>query len=95
MVILGLLNVVIFLFSGIQVSGNEKLPPEFTAMRSALCDKPADFTETGCRVCPRFMGSSEGALSRNGGLGILQRFVGEFYLRWQKRGSLIRFWFLL
>jgi hypothetical protein len=78
MVILGLLNIVIFLFSGIQASGNEKLPPEFTAMRSALCDKPADFAETGCRVCPRFMGSSEGALSRNGGLGIYSVLLGSF-----------------
>ena len=77
MVILGLLNVVIFLFSGIQVSGNEKLPPEFAAMRFALCDKPSDFVETGCRVCPKFMGS-EGPLNRNGGLGIYSVALGSF-----------------
>jgi hypothetical protein len=55
MVILGILNILAFLFCGIQISGNEKLPEEFTAMRSALCDKPTDFIETGCRVCPALM----------------------------------------
>ena len=43
MVIFRLLNIAIFLFSGFQASGNEKLPQELTAMRSALCDKPTRF----------------------------------------------------
>jgi len=77
MVIFRLLNIVIFLFSGFQASGNEKLPQEFTAMRSALCDKPSDFVETGCRVCPKFMGS-EGPSNRNGGLGIYSVLSGSF-----------------
>ena len=77
MAIFRLLNIVIFLFSGIQASGNEKLPPEFPVMRSALCDKPADSDETGCRVCPEFMGS-EGPLNRNGGLEIYRVVLGSF-----------------
>ncbi len=77
MVIFRLLNIVIFLFSGIQASGNDKLPQEFTAMRSALCDKPTDFEETGCKVCPKFMAEgSEGPL--NGGLGINSILLGSF-----------------
>jgi len=46
-------------------------------MRSALCDKPSDFVETGCRVCPKFMGA-EGPLNRNGGLGIYRVVLGSF-----------------
>jgi hypothetical protein len=77
MVIFRFLSMIIFLLCGIQASGNEKLPPEFTAMRSALCDKPADFVETGCRVCPQFMGL-EGPLNRNGGLAIYSVLLGSF-----------------
>ena len=77
MVISGLLNILIFLFSSAQVSSNDKLPEEFPAMGSALCDKPSDFNETGCRVCPKFMGA-EGALNRNGGLEIYNVFLGSF-----------------
>jgi hypothetical protein len=77
MVIWGLLNILISLLLGIQASGNEKLPQEFTAMRSALCDKPADFIETGCRVCPQFMAEgSEGPL--HGGLGVNSILLGSF-----------------
>ena len=58
-------------------TGNEKLPEEFAAMRSALCDKPADFVETGCRVCPKFMvEDSERPLG--GGLGIYSILFGSF-----------------
>ncbi len=79
MVISGLLNILILLFCGTQALGNEKLPQEFTAMKSALCDKPADFVETGCRVCPKFMAKgSEGPLNRNGGLGIYSVELGSF-----------------
>jgi hypothetical protein len=77
MVIFQLLNTIIFFLYGMQASGNEKLPREFPAMRSALCDKPTDFVETGCRVCPNFMGS-EGPLNRNGGLGIYSVLLGSF-----------------
>jgi len=58
-------------------TGNEKLPAEFAAMRSALCDKPADFTETGCKVCPRFMTEDHEGPSR-GGLGIDRVLFGSF-----------------
>jgi hypothetical protein len=79
MVIFWLLNAIIFLLCGIQASGNDKLPLEFAAMRSALCDKPSDFVETGCRVCPKFMSAgSEGPLNRNGGLGIYSVGLGSF-----------------
>ncbi len=75
MAILGLLNIFIFLFCGFQASGNEKLPQEFFAMRSALCDKPSDFTEIGCKVCPKFMAEgSQGLL--NEGLGINSILLG-------------------
>ena len=77
MVIFRLLNIIIFLLGGMQAAGNEKLPPEFREMRSALCDKPSDFVETGCRVCPKFMGS-EGPSNRNGGLGIYSVLSGSF-----------------
>jgi hypothetical protein len=60
------LHLIVLLLCGIQASGNEKLPQEFAAMRSALCDKPTDFTETGCRVCPEYMAKdSEGSLQAN------------------------------
>ena len=79
MVIVGLLNILIFFSSGFQASGNEKLPQEFPAMRSALCDKPSDFVEGGCRVCPKFMAEgSEGPSNRNGGLGIYSVVSGSF-----------------
>ncbi len=71
------LNVFIFLLGGMQAGGNEKLPPEFAEMRSAVCDKPSDFDETGCRVCPRFMGA-EDPVNRNGGLGIYSVLLGSF-----------------
>jgi hypothetical protein len=59
-------------------TGNEKLPEEFAAMRSALCDKQADFVETGCKVCPKFMaGEHEGAPLR-GGLEINSVLFGTF-----------------
>ena len=77
MVISGLLNILIFLFSGTQVLGNEKLPEEFPAMGSALCDKPADFIETGCRVCPKFMAKSSN-LGLHGSLGINSVLFGGF-----------------
>jgi hypothetical protein len=72
----GLLNI-LFLLGATQVSGNEKLPEEFPVMRSALCDKPSDFMETGCRVCPSFM--AEGAETPlQGGLGIYSVLLGSF-----------------
>jgi hypothetical protein len=78
MIVFQLLITIVLALSGMQASGNEKLPPEFTAMRSALCDKPADFVETGYRVCPKFMGAgSEGPLSR-AGLGISSVVLGSF-----------------
>ncbi len=56
---------------------DSRLPEEFTAMRAALCDKATDFTETGCKVCPKFM--AEGAeLPLNGGLGIDSILFGSF-----------------
>jgi hypothetical protein len=77
MVIFRLLSIIILLFCGIQASGNEKLPQEFTAMRYALCDNPADFVETGCRVCPKFM--AEGSkLGLYGGLEINSVLLGSF-----------------
>jgi hypothetical protein len=64
---------------GTQVLGSEKLPEEFAAMRSALCDKPSDFVETGCRVCPKFMAkSSEGLLMVNDRLEINSVLLGSF-----------------
>jgi hypothetical protein len=73
------LLIIVILLSGIQASGNEQLPQEFPAMRSALCDKPADFVETGCRVCPKFLTQgSEGLLERNGGLAIYGVVLGSF-----------------
>lgn len=53
------------------------LPAEFAAMRSALCDKPSDFVETGCRVCPKFMAKSAN-LGLHGGLGINGVLFGSF-----------------
>lgn len=58
-------------------TGNEKLPQEFAAMRFALCDKPADFVETGCRVCPKFMAASSN-LGLHSGLGINSVLLGSF-----------------
>jgi hypothetical protein len=58
-------------------TGTEKLPPEFSAMRLALCDKPADFAESGCKVCPKFMAQgSQGLLG--GGLGVNSVLFGSF-----------------
>ncbi len=62
---------------GGQQQPDSALPEEFAAMRSALCDKPIDFTETGCKVCPKIMAEgSEGRL--NGGLGINSILFGSF-----------------
>jgi hypothetical protein len=58
-------------------TGHEKLPQEFAAMRSALCDKSADFVETGCKVCPSFMAEDHEGPSR-GGLGINSVLFGSF-----------------
>jgi hypothetical protein len=56
---------------------NGKLPPEFAAMQSALCHKAADFAETGCRVCPKFMTKdAEGRVQ--GGLGVYGVLFGSF-----------------
>jgi hypothetical protein len=78
-IIFRLLTVIIFLLCGMQALGNEKLSQEFTAMQAAFCDKPNDFVETGCRVCPKFMAtSSEGPLIRDGGLGINSVLLGSF-----------------
>jgi hypothetical protein len=54
MAILGFLNILIVLLCAIHASGNENLPPEFTAMRSALCHKPADFAEGVAEFAPNF-----------------------------------------
>jgi hypothetical protein len=59
-------------------TGNEKLPEEFAAMRSALCDKPADFAETGCKICPKFMAGEHEGLPLTGGLGISSVLFGSF-----------------
>jgi hypothetical protein len=77
MIIFQLLNAIIFLLGGMQAGGSPKLPPEFVEMRAAVCDRPSDFAETGCRVCPKFMGA-EGPLNRNGGLGIYNVLLGSF-----------------
>jgi hypothetical protein len=62
-----------------QAFGNDKLPEEFPAMGSALCDKPSDFNEAGCKVCPKFMAEgSEGPSNRKGGLGIYSVVSGSF-----------------
>jgi hypothetical protein len=66
-----------FLLGGMQAEGSPKLPQEFAEMRAAVCDRPSDFAETGCRVCPKFMGA-EGPLNRNGGLGIYSVLLGSF-----------------
>jgi hypothetical protein len=56
---------------------DSRLPEEFAAMRSAICDKPTDFTETGCKVCPKYM--AKGAeLGLHGGLGINNVLLGSF-----------------
>jgi len=79
MVIFRRLTIVIFLLCGIPAFGNEKPPQEFAAMRSALCDQAADFTETGCRVCPQFMAKgSEGRLELRGTLEINSVLLGSF-----------------
>jgi len=70
---------VLFLAAGAFGQSDSRLPEEFTAMRSALCDKPSDFVETGCRVCPKFLANvSERPLIRNGGLGIYSVLLGSF-----------------
>ena len=62
---------------GGQQQPDSALPQEFTAMRSALCDRTVDFTETGCKVCPAFMTkSTEQPLG--GGLGITRVLFGSF-----------------
>jgi hypothetical protein len=59
-------------------TGNEKLPPEFAAMRSALCDKPADFSEAGCKVCPKFTAEDHEGPPLRGGLGVYRVLFGSF-----------------
>lgn len=74
---LALLSVLSVAASCLTQTGSEKLPQEFTAMRYALCDKPVDFVETGCRVCPKFM--AEGSkLGLHGGLEINNVLLGSF-----------------
>jgi hypothetical protein len=74
---LALLGALLLGASCLAQTGNEKLPQEFTAMRPALCDKPADFIETGCKVCPKFM--TEGSETPlGGGLGIDRVLFGSF-----------------
>jgi hypothetical protein len=68
---------VLFLAVGAFGQSDSKLPQEFTAMRPALCNKPTDFTEAGCKVCPAFI--AEGAeLPLNGSLGIDSILFGSF-----------------
>ncbi len=74
---LALLSVLSVVAPCLAQTGNEKLPPQFAAMRYALCDKPADFIETGCRVCPKFMAKSAN-LGLQGGLGISGVLFGSF-----------------
>jgi|HubBroStandDraft_6_1064221.scaffolds.fasta_scaffold34842_2 hypothetical protein len=62
---------------GGQQQSDSALPEEFTAMRSALCDRPMDFTETGCKVCPAFMATST-EQPLGGGLGINRVLFGSF-----------------
>lgn len=76
MVAFQFLNIILFLLGGMQTGESPKLPQEFAEMRAAVCDKPSDFAETGCRVCPKFMGA-EGPLNRNG-LGIYNVLLGSF-----------------
>jgi len=78
MVISGLLNILILLLCGTQASGNEKLPQEFAEMRSALCDKPADFVEAGCKACPKFMEEDHEGPPLRSGLGIYSVLFGSF-----------------
>jgi hypothetical protein len=59
-------------------TGKEKLPEEFAAMRSALCDKPADFDETGCKVCPKFTAEDHEGAPLRGGLGVYSILFGSF-----------------
>jgi hypothetical protein len=77
MMIFQLLNVIVLLLGGIQASGIQPLPPEFAAMRSALCDKPTDFNEEGCNVCPEFMAENSN-LGLHGGLGFYSVLFGSF-----------------
>lgn len=74
-----LLTLCALLFVAVGAFGqsDSKLPEEFAAMRSALCDKGADFAETGCSVCPKFMGESAN-LGLHGGLGINGVLFGSF-----------------
>jgi hypothetical protein len=53
------------------------LPAEFAAMRPALCDKPADFIDAGCNVCPAFIVENAGHTS-NDGLGVNSVLFGSF-----------------
>ena len=76
-ILLALLSILSAAAPCVAQSGNEKLPPEFSAMRVALCDKPADFVESGCKVCPKFMEQgSQGLIG--GGLGVNSVLFGSF-----------------
>lgn len=68
---------VLFVAGSVLGQSDSGLPEEFTAMRSALCDKPRDFAEAGCKVCPAFMAKSA-ELSLHGGLGINSILFGSF-----------------
>jgi len=74
---LAFLSLLSFAAPCVAQTGNEKLPQEFAAMRSALCDKPADFVETGCRVCPKFM-TRDSERPAQGGLGVYSILFGSF-----------------
>ena len=67
----------LFVAVGVFGQADSKLPEEFAAMRPALCDKPADFDETGCRVCPAFMVKDVNHPVQ-GGLGIRSILFGSF-----------------
>jgi len=75
---LALLSVLLVGAPCLAQTGNEKLPQEFAAMRSALCDKPADFVETGCKVCPKFMAEAHEGVPLRGGLGVYSILFGSF-----------------
>jgi hypothetical protein len=65
---------------GASGQSNPALSEEFKAMRSALCDKPADFIGEGCKVCPAFMVKGEDGLPvrLRGGLEINGVLFGSF-----------------
>jgi len=68
---------VLFVAAAAFGQSDSKLPEEFAAMRSALCDKPADFDEAGCKVCPSFMVENVDHPVQ-GGLGIGSVLFGSF-----------------